>query len=293
MYVITGATGNTGKRIVENLLKAGKPVTAISRNPEHVQSLVDQGAKAAIGDLSDVQFLTATFKGATAVYAMIPPNAGAVDFRAYQNEVGLAIIEAVKNSGVKSVVTLSSIGAHSPESGVVAGAYDFETNFKKVADVNVLHLRPGFFMQNFFGNIGLIKNAGINGGFPINGDIKIPLIHTNDIGDVATEQLLSLSFSGQTYLSVYNQAMTMTEATQVLGKAIGKDLQWVTFPYDQARAGMLQIGFSESLADAYIQFSKATNEGIMYDNYAQGPEQKTPITLEAFAQEFASAYQHA
>ncbi|MCU0352846.1 MAG: NmrA family NAD(P)-binding protein [Cytophagales bacterium] len=295
MYVITGATGNTGKRIVENLLKAGEPVTAVGRSAEKLQPLADRGAKTAVGDLNDAAFLTETFRGATAVYAMIPPNAAAPDFRAYQNEIGLAIIEAAKNSGVQSVVTLSSFGAHSPQTGVVAGLYDFETNFKKVAEANVLHLRAGFFMQNFFGNIGLIKGMGINGGFPINGDVKMPMVHTDDIADVATEHLLKRDFSGQTYLYLANADLTMVEATQILGNAIEKpDLQWVTFPYDQAKGGMMQMGFSESLADAYIQFGRATNEGIMYIGYERQPEHKTSTSLATFAErEFAAAFQHA
>jgi uncharacterized protein YbjT (DUF2867 family) len=292
MYVITGASGNTGKRIAENLLKAGKPVVAVSRNAEHIQSLVEMGAKAAIGDLTDTDFLTRTFTGATAVYAMIPPNATASDFRGYQNQVGTAIVTALKNSGVKSVVTLSSVGAHSPETGVVAGLYDFEQQLKSLPEVNLLHLRPGFFMQNFLGNIGLIKGMGINGGFPIDGNLPVPMTHVHDIADVATEKLLGLTFTSHSHLYIYNASPTMAEATQLLGKAIGKpELNWVTFPYDQAKTGMVQMGFSESLADGYVQFSKATNEGILGGDVANGPQQKTPITFEAFAQEFAAAYQ--
>ncbi len=292
MYVITGASGNTGKRIAENLLKEGKQVVAISRSADHIQTLVEKGATAAIGDLSDVDFLTTTFTGATAIYAMIPPNFTTNTFRQYQNQVGTAIITAVKNSGVKSVVTLSSIGAHSPETGVVAGIYDFEQQFKSLPDVNVLHLRAGFFMQNFLGNIGLIKNMGINGGFPIEGNLPVAMIHTNDIGDAATEQLLGLNFRGQSHLYLYNGIYTLEQATQILGKAIGKpDLSWVTFPYDQAKAGMLQIGFTESLADGYVAFGKSINDHILTPDFSDAPAKETPTSLTDFAKEFAAAYQ--
>ncbi len=295
MYIITGATGNTGRPIAEGLLKAGKSVTVIGRNAGKLQPLVDQGAKAAIGDLDDVGFLTEIFRGATAVYALIPPNATAPDFRAYQNKIGNAIVEAVAQGGVHHVVTLSSFGAHSPESGVVAGLYDFENAFEKLTDVNVLHLRAGFFMQNLFGSIGIIRGMGINGGFPINGDIKMPIVHTNDIAEVAVKHLLALDFSKQTHTYVAGQRdLTMIEATQIIGAAIGKpDLPWVTFPYDQAKGGMVQNGFSESLADAYVQFGKATNTGIMYGDYVRQPEHTTPTSLESFVnQEFVSAYRN-
>lgn len=74
MYIITGATGHTGKRIAENLLAAGHSVKVISRSTEKVAELVAKGAVAAIGDLADADFLTQAFKGATAVYLMIPPK---------------------------------------------------------------------------------------------------------------------------------------------------------------------------------------------------------------------------
>ncbi|MCY7353018.1 MAG: NAD(P)H-binding protein [Cytophagaceae bacterium] len=292
MYVITGATGNTGRRIAEKLLAHGQEVTAISRTEAHLADLVAKGAKAAEGTLEDVEFLTKTFSGATAVYLLIPPNFTAGDFREYQTTVSRALTEAVRRAGVKHAVVLSSIGAHSDQSGVVAGLHDLEEMLKGVESLNVLFLRAGFFMQNFYGNIGLIKGMGINGGFPIEGDLSMPIVHVNDIADVATRHLLALDFSGASHVYVAGaRDLSLKEATQVLGAAIGKpDLPWVTFPYEQARAGMVQVGMSESLADAYVQFGKATNEGILMADYQRTPDYTTPTDIEAFAQEFAGAY---
>jgi len=295
MYVITGATGNTGSRITEKLLAAGEAVTAISRSEEKLKPLIEKGAKPGVGSLEDEAFLTETFKGAKAIYALIPPNFGASDFRAYQNRVGHALVEAIRQSGVKNVVTLSSVGAHSPETGVVAGLYDFEQELSKLQDVNVLNLRAGFFMQNFYGNIGIIKNMGIHGGFPINGDVKMAMVHTHDIADAAAEHLLKLDFNGQSHQYVAGQRdLSMEEATEVLGKAIGKpDLNWVTFSYEDAKQGMTQNGLSESLADQYVKFSRSVNEGILDEDYERKPEYTTPTSIEDFAKEFAAAYQHA
>lgn len=295
MYVITGASGHTGQRAALKLLEAGEEVIVIGRSAERLAKLTAKGARAAIGDLSDVAFLTATFKGAKAVYAMIPPNHVAPDFRAYQNELATAITTAIREAGVPNVVTLSSIGAHSPETGVVAGLYHFEQKLAaEVPEVNVLHLRAGFFMQNFLANIGIIKSMGINGGFPVDGNTKTAVVHTNDIGDAAAKYLLTLDFKGHTHTYVAGAAdLTMTEATEILGAAIGKpELPWVTFSYEDARNGMVQSGLSASLADQYIQFSRAINEGILTGDYARKPEYATPTTFEEFAKtEFAAAFQ--
>jgi uncharacterized protein YbjT (DUF2867 family) len=68
MYVITGATGNTGKPVAEALLREGKKVVVVGRDAEKLKGLVEKGATAAVGSLEDSNFLAKTFIGATAVY---------------------------------------------------------------------------------------------------------------------------------------------------------------------------------------------------------------------------------
>jgi uncharacterized protein YbjT (DUF2867 family) len=72
MYVITGATGNTGKIIASKLLEAGKKVRIVSRNAKKAKGLTDLGAELFIGETSDAEMLKKAFNGATAVYTMIP-----------------------------------------------------------------------------------------------------------------------------------------------------------------------------------------------------------------------------
>lgn len=294
MYVITGASGHTGQRAAQQLLAAGQEVVVVGRSAERLAPLTAQGARAAIGDLSDEAFLTQTFRGARGVYALIPPNFAAPDFRAYQQQLSQTLARALRAAGVSRVVTLSSVGAHSPNTGVVAGLYDFEqTLAQTLPEADVLHLRAGFFMENFLGNIGLIKGMGIHGGFPIEGNIKLAIVHTRDIGDVAARRLLAADFSGHSHTYVAGAAdLSMDEATAILGEAIGKPgLKWVAFPYDQAYQGMVQNGFPPSLAEQYVTFCKSVNTGELTVDYQPQPEYRTPTSLAEFArQEFAPAF---
>src|SRR4030095_8117125 len=131
-YVVIGASGHTGKVVAEVLLEAGKSVTVVSRKAENVKQLSNAGAQVAVGLLEDARFLTGVFEGAEGIYAMITPNFAASDIRAYYNETGANIISALKAAGVhKNIVALSSIGANTPESGIVAGLYDWEQLFLK------------------------------------------------------------------------------------------------------------------------------------------------------------------
>jgi len=293
MYVITGATGHTGSLIAEALLAAGKPVTVVGRNAEKLQAFVAKGAKAAVGDLEDADFLTQTFTGATAVYALIPPKWDVTDWRAYQDLVSKSFTKALKTSGVKYVVVLSSNGAQLPEgAGPVTGLHYFEKDLQTIPSLNILSLRAGYFMQNLFANIGMIKGLGFFGA-SLKNTVKTPIVHTDDIAEVATKRLLALDFSGFETQFVPGAAdLTMDEVATILGNAIGKpDLKYVTFSPEDGKNGMLQAGLPETIAEGYTELFDALNKGTYLNDYQRTPENKTPTTLEQFAKnEFAPAY---
>ena len=156
MYAITGATGNIGSKVAEILLARGEKVRVIGRDAARLRTPVSKGAEAAVGDMKDAAFLTKTFSGVDAVFTMIPPDYTAADFRVYQNRIGANISDAITKAGVKYVVNLSSQGAELPAgTGPVLGLHDQEERLNKLAGVNVLHLRPTYFMENLLMNIPL------------------------------------------------------------------------------------------------------------------------------------------
>jgi uncharacterized protein YbjT (DUF2867 family) len=286
MYVITAATGNTGKLIAKNLLEAGKPVKVIGRSAERLAELTALGAVPAVGDLSDTNFLTQTFEGATAVYLVIPPKMDATDWTAYQRSVSNAFVDALKISKVQKAVVLSSLGAHLPEgAGPVSRLGELEHALQSVPNLDVLNLRPGFFMENFFGQADLIRHAGII-GYNLKADVPMPLTHTRDIAEVATRHLLKLDFQGQTHEDIGGAAdLTMAQVAEVLGKSIGKpDLTYVAFENEAARAGMVQNGLPQTIADGYVELFDAINNGEYLNEYKRTPQNTSPTTLEWFAE---------
>ena len=293
MYVITGATGHTGKRISENLLAAGHPVRVISRHAEKVAELSAKGAEAAIGDLADANFLTEAFSGATAVYLMIPPKWDVTDWRAYQRTLIDAFVKALKATGVSKVVLLSSQGAHLLNgAGPVSGLAELEHALREIDGLHVRSLRPGYFMENFYSLIDLIKHAGIV-GYSLKSDVKFPIVHTKDIAEVATKRLLDLDFSGHTHEFIGGAAdLNMLEAAAIIGKAIGKpELPYVEFPVADARAGMIQAGLPATIADGYNELFDALNNGTYQEGYERTAGVTTPTSLEWFAEnEFKYAF---
>lgn len=293
MYVVAGATGNTGKPIAEALLKAGKKVRIISRDAAKAADLVALGAELIEGSSTDRATLTQALTGATAAYLLIPPHYQSPDFPAYQAEATENIAQAILATGVKYVVTLSSLGAHLESgAGVVQGLHHMENRLNQIDGTNILHLRPCYFLENTLGQAGAIKMMGIMGS-PIRADIKIPMISTGDIAQYATKRLLALDFSGKGVQHLLGaQEATYNEVAQIYGAKIGKpDVKYVQIPSDAFKGIMLQEWHvSESLADNMIQFMEAVNAGRL-DNYAvRDAESTTPTTLEDFANVFAHVY---
>jgi len=294
MIVVLGATGNTGSVVAQRLLDAGEPVKVVSRSAERLQTLVDAGAEPAVGDLQDATFLHETLQGAKGVYALIPPKFDAPDMRAYQREVAENIAAAVRANNVPYVVTLSSYGAHlSDGGGVVSGLYPLEQHLNGIQGTHVTHLRAGYFFENFFASIPVIKEQGVMGGFPIAGDAQMDMVWTRDIGNTAADKLLQKNFEGNNVLFLgHEKSYTLDQAASILGKAIGKeDLNYVAFPSDGAKQAMMGMGFSESLADQYVEFSQAASQGKLMEDNTNHPKKNADTSLEDFAPIFAKAYE--
>ena len=291
-FVVTGSLGNISKPLTEKLVAAGHSVTVISSKVEKVAPIEALGAKAAVGSVEDVAFLTKTFTGADAVYTMVPPNFGADDWKQYIADIGENYAEAIHGAGVKYVVNLSSMGAHMPKGcGPVSGLFFVEKALNGLDGVNVKHLRPGFFYPNFLANAGMVKHAGIMGG-NYGESATLVIVHPDDIADVAAEELQSLSFKGKSVRYIVSDEKTTHEVAAILGSAIGKpELPWVNFKDEDTLAGMLQAGVPEEVAKNYAEMGSAMRSGEMVSDYLKNkPATFGKTKLEAFAPVFAAVY---
>jgi uncharacterized protein YbjT (DUF2867 family) len=292
VYVVTGATGHVGNVLAQKLLALGRTVRVIGRSSERLEPLAAQGAEPFVGSLEDVEFLKRAFAGATALFAMVPPHLTTPDYRAYQNRISAALAAATSAAGLTHVVTLSSLGAHLPSgTGHIAGLHEMEQRFNQLSNVNIVHLRPAYFMENQYMSIDPIKHMGANVG-TLKADLPVPLIATRDIAEAAARLLGDLNFTGTAAKELLGpRDYTMNEVTRILGEAIGKpDLKYMQISYDEARKAMLEAGLSPSAADGVIEIDRAMNEGRLRPVEARSPQNTTPTTLEEFAASFAAAY---
>jgi uncharacterized protein YbjT (DUF2867 family) len=295
MYVVLGASGNTGYVVASNLLARGKKVRAVGRNAAHLQPLTAKGAEAFIADVTDANSLAKAFQQAESAYVMIPPNTASTDPLGYANQVSDAIASAVQSAGTGNVVALSSIGAeHSSGTGPVVGLHNLEQKLNRIDSANVLYLRAGYFMENTLPQVNAVRQMGVVAG-PLRPDLKLPMIATHDIGNVAADNLLHPVIRGKQRRELLGQSdLTYTDVATIIGKAIGRpDLRYVQVPDEQFRSVLVQMGMSEQFARLLLEMTGALNSGTMRALEPRTTQNSTPTSFESFVAEvFVPAYQH-
>src|SRR5580693_534876 len=223
MHVVLGASGNTGHIVARNLLARQQKVRVVGRNSAHLQPLAAQGAEIFIGDVTDPSALSMAFQRADSAYVMIPPNPTSNDPLAYAERAGDAIAAAVKSNGTKHVVALSSFGADKTgRTGPVLGLHQLEQKLNQIDSANVLYLRAGYFMENTLPQVGAIRQMGAV-TTPLFPDLKLPMIATRDIGNVASDNLLHPTIRGKQTRELLGQRdLSYGEVAAIIGRTIGK-----------------------------------------------------------------------
>jgi len=287
MIVVTGASGNIGSKVTALLLSKGEKVRCVARSADKLKELAAKGAEIAACSLEDTVALTKAFSGADGLFAMIPPKYSAPDFRAYQNMVGSSIAEAVQKSGVKHIVNLSSQGAQLPDkTGPIKGLHDQEERLNKLSGVNILHMRPTYFMENLLANIDMIKKMNMMGS-ALRGDLSIPMIATKDIAKFTAERLLKKDFSGISARDLLGQRdISMNDAAAIIAKRTNRPgLKYVQFSYEDTEKALIGMGFSLDIAGLFVEMSKAINEQMIMDT-PRTKENTTETSFEEFSEIF-------
>ena len=293
MYLILGATGHIGNLVAKDLLSRGKQVRVVCRDEDKLKDLVKLGAKPFAGNISDKSFVNKAFTGIEAAFCLIPPNLLSKNIRSEQQKIARNYVEAVKSNGVKYVILLSSIGAHLGKGcGIVDGLAEMESRFSELKGVNVLNLRPGYFMENLYMQMSTIRSSGIIGS-GIKADIRFPLVATKDIAAVVSKHLNLLDFKGNTVEYVLGaKDLSFNEITRIISKAIDRnDMKYITYPLEEWKMGLIQSGYiSENVAGLYTEMTESFNNGKALNGHLRTHENTTTTTLEDFAKNIAYEY---
>lgn len=292
MITVFGATGRVGGKVVEQLLQAGEPVRALSRSAEKLSALEKRGATAMTGEASDVNYLSRAFADVDAAFIVMPHDVHAADYHAEQDLIGTSLAAALSAAGVRHIVFLSSVGADQPEgTGVVTSLHRQERRLEHLPKSNVLMLRAGWFYENLFESLPLIREQGIVAD-AIAPDLRIPMIATRDIARIAAEALLSRDWQGVKTREISGpRDLTYPHIVRIIAQKLGlPDLAYVQMSYDDMIGALQQAGFSSDVAAQYVGLSRGLNEGRVVAREAHGARHVGETALESFADELAAAY---
>lgn len=292
--VVTGSLGHISKPLTQILIQKGHSVTVVSSRAERQKDIEALGAKAAIGKMEDIDFLARTFAEADVVYTMVPPANffdKDFDFITYSTNLARNYAKAILQSGVKKVIQLSSIGAHTREGvGMLNYVYEIEKALKELPDdISIKFMRPVGFYYNMLAFIPAIKNAGAifqNYG----GDEKEPWVSPLDIANVIAEEIAS-PFEGRTFRYIASDEVSPNETAKILGEAIGiNDLKWAVIPDEQFENNLISAGFNPAAAKGFAEMNAARRNGKLYEDYNRHKPTLGKVKLKDFAKDFAAVY---
>ncbi len=302
--VVTGSLGNISRPLTEILVRQGHTVTVVSSDAKKQEAIKKIGATPAIGSITDAAFLTNTFKGVDAVYAMIPLSFTEPDLGEYFRRAATNYAQALKATGVKRIVVLSGWSADLVKGENVESLFDG-------LDASITILRPAAFYTNFYQSMDLIKGKGFIGKFltlrysglralltgqtgllmgNYGGDDRIVFVSPKDIADAVAEELLLMPET-KTIRYVGSEEMTCNQAAKIIGTAVGKPwLKWVLLSDKEMLRGLKMAKLPEKLAETLVEMQAAMHNGKPLENFHKNKPTMGKVKLADFAKEFASAY---
>ena len=258
MFVVLGATGNTGGATARALLAQGQQVRVVLRNEEKAGLWQQMGAEVFLSDYKDRSRLTEAVRGSQGVYLMNPPPDHQPDpllATREQAEIYRGLIDLTPR-----VIVLSSVGAHRRlGTGSIQTLHLLEEALR--AD-NVTFLRPGYFAENWLQVLPLAENQGVLPSFLQPLDKPVTMVCTRDVGITAAKLLLSPEPPGVVELTGPSDLSPRDLATQ-LSLRFHRPVQAVAVPEEQWEAEVGQWGLSRRAADLIMELYRGVNNGTV------------------------------
>lgn len=253
MILVTGANGTTGTEVVRELVKTKRPVRALVRNRAKAAKF-DKSVEVVVGDLTKPEALAAAFAGIEAAY-VVAPNDG-TDIAALEANA----FQAAKKAGVKKIVKLSAFGVDTPlfEGAPLAELHVHSEKRLRELGIPWTVLRPGPFMSSIIVQWRILETGKL--ALPT-GNAGEPLISPTDIGAAAAATLAPGHHDGRVIDMTGPELISYADAVKKIGRALGRELQFVDMPHNAWREAMLGAGVPEGLVTATGRWYEAVRNG--------------------------------
>lgn len=281
--LVTGATGNNGSAMIQNLIAMKADVRALVHNESKAPGLRAAGVEVVLGDLLQPETLDAAFEGSDKVFLVTPfsPDAAKMASNA---------IAAAKRTGKPHIVRLSETTPE-PVGAVRTGVLNVQINAElEASGLPYTSLRPVFYMQNTMAAAQSVASDGMI-YMPFE-DVKLSMVDMRDVIETAAKILTTKGHEGQTYVLTGPAAISFHDIASALSKALGKEVKYVNVPMEAAREALISLGMSEWVAETYCEYFENYRKGV--PDYTTNDVEKLnghpARSHETFARDFASVF---
>ena len=286
MIIITTPTGAIGHQVLENVLRGEEQIRVIARDPARLPSHVRERIDVVEGSHSDPTVVNKAFAGADTVFWLVPPDPRAKTVDAAYLDFTRPACTAFKTQGIKRVVGISALGRGTPaaaHAGLVTASLKMDDLIAS-AGVHYRAVANPSFMDNLLRQVELIKSQGIF-SLPISGDLKQPSASTRDIAATAAKLLLDQSWTGVGSVPVLGpENISYNDMATMMSEVLGKPVRFQEIPGDAFKAGLLQRGMSEAMAQATLDMWVAYGQGLDTAE-PRTPQSTTPTSFRQWCED--------
>ncbi|ELN9423992.1 SDR family oxidoreductase [Enterobacter ludwigii] len=259
MIAITGATGQLGQLVIEQLLNTvpANQIVAIVRNPAKAEALSQQGITVRQGDYADESTMTSALKG---VEKLLLISSSEVGQRATQHQ---NVINAAKAAGVKFIAYTSLLHADKSPLGLHVEHVATE---KALAESGIPYalLRNGWYTENYLASAPPALEHGVFIGAA--GEGKIASATRADYAAAAAKVISGDGHAGNVYELAGDHAWTLSELAAELSKQSGKNVTYQNMSEADFAAALKGVGLPAGLAEMLADSDVGASKGGLFDD---------------------------
>ncbi|WP_211365719.1 NAD(P)H-binding protein [Pseudoxanthomonas suwonensis] len=278
--VVTTPTGNIGGKVLAQLLAAGAKVRVVVRDGSRLPEAVRGKVEVVQGSHSDPAVVDQAFRDVESVFWVCPPDPRADSVMSAYLDFTRPACAALRRHGVRRVVAVSALGRGTPmaaNAGFVTASLAM-CDLIEATGVALRALAMPSFMDNIARQAAAIREQGAF-YLAIDGDRRMPSVATRDIAAVASGLLLDRRWNDSREVPVLGpEDLSSNDMARIMGEVLGRPVHYRQVPLEAYRAGFVQRGMSEAMAQGMTDMARAKNEGL--DNAVpRTAEHSTPTTF--------------
>ncbi|WP_336983512.1 MULTISPECIES: SDR family oxidoreductase [unclassified Cedecea] len=262
MIAITGASGQLGRLVIEDLLKTVKAeeIVAVVRNPAKVDDFASRGVQVREADYGDVSALAKAFSGVEKVLLISSSEVGQ---RAAQHN---NIIAAAKQAGVKLIAYTSLL--HADKSPLALTEEHIVTEQQlKASGVPFVLLRNGWYTENYLASVPPAIQHGVFIGSA--GEGKIASATRADYAAAAAKVMTLDNQAGKVYELAGDRGWTLTELAAEVSQQSGKPVVYQNLNEADFKAALQGAGLPEGFAALLANSDAGAEKGGLFDDSHQ------------------------